>query len=75
MDINMAEIAPQHLQQTYLDFKKVVDKYFAEGTYAEGVFDSSDMAAAIEEMATVSEKFGRIVKEHNESNRSTPDGI
>lgn len=76
MDMNTADIPPQVLQQTYLDFKKVVDKHFSPEAFAEGVFDSTDMANAIEEMATASEKFGRLCKEkQDENSRSSTDGI
>ena len=76
MDMFQSGLQPVDLQQAHLDFKKIVDKYFSPEAYATGVFDSTDMANAIEEMTTVGQKLARIKKDReDESSRSNADGI
>lgn len=63
------------LQQVYLDFKKIVDKYFSREAFSEQMFDSTDMAEAIEEMTSVCQKFSRQQEKDpkNESPTSNKD--
>lgn len=57
-------------QTAYQDFKKVVDKYFSKEAFSEKIFNSADMALAIEEITTAAEKFSRHIKQQEKQNEN-----
>lgn len=65
------QIEPQQLQQVFLDFKKIVDKYFSPQGFSAHMFNNEDMANAIEDMTTVCQRFAREQKQKENKNEST----